>query len=472
MAKARILVVDDEEGMLEVCADTLQRLPETDILVERHSERAAERLAAESLDLLIADVRMPGVNGIDLLRLAREHDPHLAVLMITAYPTVETAVDSLKLGAVDYIVKPFQPEDLLALVRRLLESKRLSEENRLLRRQVERAYAFGEILGRSLLMQGVFDRIQRVAETNVDVLISGETGTGKELVARAIHQRSARKDGPFVPVDCGAIPTELMESEFFGHERGAFTGAASRNLGLMEFANQGTFFLDELSQLPVRLQAKLLRVLQERKIRRVGGTKEIDLDVRILAATALNLEEEVRNGRFRLDLYHRINVARIELPPLRERPEDIPLLVEHFLSRYAKEMGQAPVEASPEVIEVLTNYAWPGNVRELQNLLKRILALSRHSRISLEDLPDDIVVRAGDSSSKQGAGFFQLRERRLAAFEKEYLRNLLAGHGGDVSGAAREASLPRGTLYRLLKKHELNPNNFRREPTDSPRQTV
>lgn len=461
MAKTRILVVDDEEGMLEVCADTLQKLPDTEILLENRSVHAADRIANEGVDLLIADVRMPGLNGVELLRLARQHDPTVAVLMLTAFPTVETAVESMKLGAADYLTKPFLPEDLLALVRRLLEGKRLREENLLLRRQVERAYSFGEFLGKSPVMQRVFESIQRVAEIDVDVLIIGETGTGKELAARAIHQNSRRKSAPFVPVDCGAIPEELMESEFFGHERGAYTGALSRSLGLLEFANQGTFFLDEISQLPLRLQAKLLRVLQERKIRRVGGTKEIDLDLRIVVASSLSLEEEARRQRFRMDLYHRINVARVELPPLRDRGEDIPLLIDYFLARCAKEMHKGQIELSPEAVEVLSNYSWPGNVRELQNMLKRTLALVRHEVILLEDLPDEIVVKAGNHSTKEGGGFFDLREQRLAAFEKEYFRNLLSACQGDVSSAALEAQLPRGTLYRLLKKHDLNSADFR-----------
>ncbi len=461
MAKARILVVDDEEGMLEVCADTLGKLPETEIVLEQQGRRAAERLATESFDLVITDIRLPGIDGVSLLRLARQHDPHTAVLMITAYPTVETAVESMKLGAADYITKPFLPEDLLATVQRLLESKWLREENRLLRRQVERTYAFGEILGQSGAMQKVFQNIQRVAETNFDVLIVGESGTGKELVARAIHQRSRRKEGPFVPVDCGAIPDQLMESEFFGHERGAFTGAQTRSLGLLEIANKGSFFLDEVSQLPPRLQAKLLRMLQERKIRRVGGAKEIDLDLRVIAASSLGLDHEVRQGNFRLDFYHRINVARVDLPALRERAEDIPLLVNHFFDRYAKELEKPPVQLSPEVMEVLTSYSWPGNVRELQNVVKRALAMSAKPEISLDDLPDEVVARAGETPVKQNGGFFQLREQRLVGFEKDYLRNLLTGCQGDVTSAAREARLPRGTLYRLLKKYELNPADFR-----------
>jgi DNA-binding NtrC family response regulator len=467
MAKARILIVDDEEGMLEVCAETLAHLRDTEILIESQGTRAAQRITTESLDLLITDFRMPGVDGVELLRLGREHDPNLAVLMLTAYPTVETAVEVMRLGAADYIVKPFQPEDLLALVRRILEAKRLRDENRLLRRHVERPFAFGELVGKGIAMRQVFDSIERIAQTDVDVLIIGETGTGKELAARAIHQRSRRKAAAFVPVDCGAIPNELMESELFGHERGAFTGAQTRNMGLLEFANRGTFFLDEIGQLPMRLQAKLLRVLQERKIRRVGGTKEIELDVRILAATSMDLPEEVRQQRFRLDLYHRIHVAQIDLPPLRERAEDIPLLIDYFVARYAGEMGKTAVQLSPEVIEVLTCYAWPGNVRELQNVLQRTLALAPEPMISVHDLPDEIVARAGDSAPHAGGAFFEQRERRMAAFEKQYFRSLLQSCHGDMTSAAHEAELPRGTLYRLLKKHGLDPNDFRDGPPQS-----
>ncbi len=357
----------------------------------------------------------------------------------------------------------FPAEDLFASVQRLLENKELREENRMLRRQVERTYAFDQILGKSPAMRTVFENIQRVAETDFDVLILGETGTGKELAARAIHQRSRRRDGPFVPVDCGAIPEELMESEFFGHERGAFTGAQTRNLGLLNFANQGTFFLDEISQLPLRLQAKLLRALQERKIRRVGGTKEIDTDVRIIAASPLKLDEEVCAKRFRLDFYHRINGLRVEMPALRERLGDVPLLVEHFLSHYAKELERGPVSFSPEVIEVLITYSWPGNVRELQNVIKRALVKARSSVISLEDLPDEVVAHAGETLTKGDHGFFQCREQHLVGFEKDYLKNLMNGCHGDASQAAREAQLPRGTLYRLLKKHKLNPADFRIE---------
>lgn len=326
---------------------------------------------------------------------------------------------------------------------------------------MERDFGLDELVGRSPVMLGVFDAIRRVAPIEADVLILGETGTGKELVARSIHKRSRRSAGRFVPVDCGAIPEDLLESEFFGHERGAFTGAHARSLGLVEFAHEGTFFLDEIGELSPRLQAKLLRVLQERTIRRVGAREEVVVNVRVVAATSRNLAEEVKQGRFREDLFYRVNVARVDLPPLRERREDVPLLVGRFVERFAAEMGKEDVVVDPEVIDVLSRYPWPGNVRELQNVLKRALAMARHSTLSVEDLPDEVVVAAGEPAAGETAGFFYLRELRMAAFEREYFASLLRASEGDVSRAAREARVPRGTFYRLLKKLGIDPAAFR-----------
>ncbi len=461
MARMRVLVVDDEEGMLEVCRDTLRKLDDAEISVESQSCRAAERLASESFDLLITDIKMPGLSGVELLRLARERNPDLPVLMTTAFPTVETAVRSMKLGAFDYIIKPFVPDDLLATVSRLLENRRLKEENRFLVRRLERPYRFDDILGESLAMRAVFDVIGRVAETDVDVLITGETGTGKELVARSLHKRSRRKGGRFVPVDCGAIPENLLESEFFGHERGAFTGAHEKSLGLMEFAEGGTFFLDEITELSLLLQSKLLRALQERRIRRVGAKEEIDVDVRILAATTRDLDVEVREKRFREDLLYRINVIRIELPPLRERGDDIGLLASHFVDRYAREFGKPIEGVEAEAMDVMACYSWPGNVRELQNVLRRAITLTGHTKVTVDDLPDKVVIEAEKRAGAGPAGYFQLRARRLDAFEKEYLTNLLVEYRGDVTSAAEAGQLPRGTLYRLMKRHGLQADKFR-----------
>jgi DNA-binding NtrC family response regulator len=458
-ARARVLIVDDEPGMLEVCRDTLRRLSGVELVTQQHSARAAEQLGSESWDLLISDVRMPEPGGLELLRRARTHDAQLPVLLLTAYPSVETAVECMKLGAADYVAKPFKPEDLLATARRLLDGRRLADENRFLRRQVERSYTSSEIIGESAAVRAVVAAIEKLAAVDVDVLIEGETGTGKELVARQLHQRSCRRRGRFVPVDCGALPEALLESEFFGHERGAFTGADSRSIGLLEFASAGTFFLDELGQLPLALQAKLLRALQERRVRRVGGKEEVAVDVRIVAASALDIADMVKRQAFRSDLYYRINVARIVLPALREHAEDIAQLTAHFAGRFAREMGRGAVRFDAEALEVLGAYGWPGNVRELQNTIKRALVNSSDDVVCAEDLPPDIVAAAAD---RPGAvGFFAAREHQVTVFERQYFADLLRVHHGDVTHAAAEAQLPRGTLYRLLKKHCLNPAEFR-----------
>lgn len=461
MSQSRILVVDDDESLLHSCADTLNKLPEVNIMLENSSENAIQRLTNESVDLLIVDKRMQGSDGQELYRIGRQHDANLSVLIMTDTVTATTAVECMRIGTADYITKPFVPDEFLGTVRHLLEAKRLREEYHSLQWQVVRSHSFDGIVGRSPAMRVVFKTIHLVSETDVDVLIVGETGTGKELVARSIHNRSPRNKGPFVAVDCGAIPENLLESELFGYEKGAFTGADSRSIGLLELANKGTFFLDEVGEMPVRLQAKLLRSLQERKIRRLGGREEIELDVRVIAATSRDLAAEIREQRFRDDLYYRINVARIELPPLRARMEDIPLLVSHFISMYSQQMEKGTMEVDPEVTDVFCRYSWPGNIRELQNVLKRALAMTRHQILTLEDLPVEIAVQGGERRRTDRGGFFQVREQRITAFEKWYLTNLMKSCQGDVSAAARKAEIPRGTLYRLLKKHKLNPEDFR-----------
>lgn len=342
-----------------------------------------------------------------------------------------------------------------------LPDSRLSEEYQFLRRQVERPHQFEDIIGASPGMQQVFQTIDQVADADVPVMIRGETGTGKELVARALHCRSRRADGPFVPVDCGAIPENLMESEFFGHERGAFTGAIQASVGLMEFASGGTLFLDELGELPLLLQAKLLRALQERRVRRVGGRKEISVDVRVVAATASDLDGMAARGDFRQDLLYRINVVPITLPPLRDRGDDIGLLAEHFCVRAGREMSRPLIGVTPEAYEVLQQYRWPGNVRELQNVIRRVAALSRNKMVELGDLPDELVGSAGEYRSDGSPGYFQLRDRQLAEFELRYLTELLQRHQGNVKTSAAEANLPRGTLYRLMKNHGLQSQQFR-----------
>jgi DNA-binding NtrC family response regulator len=455
MKKARILIVDADAAAVDRYRAALAGAVSADYSHVSSVESAAERLRAEAFELTIADLGDRTTEATRLLEAIRQIDPQLSVIVVAS-----DAPQSLADGQVA-IARPFDPTVLAQTAERLLSRRRMGAENELLRRQVERPYGFDDMIGGCAAMQKVFDTIEQVANSDVDVLVVGETGTGKELVARSIHRRSRRAAGPFVPVDCGAIPESLLESEFFGHERGAFTGADSRRIGLVEFADRGTFFLDELGELPSVLQAKLLRMLQERKVRRVGGREEIDVDVRIVAATARNLDEMIRQNRFRQDLYYRINVVRIDLPPLAERGDDIGLLAEHMARRYARDMRRSIKGITPEAYQVLAQYRWPGNVRELQNVIRRGLALAKESMIGLDDLPDELVAAAGEGRTSGDVGYFTQRDAHLARFEQQYLSDLLARHHGDVRTAALEAKLPRGTLYRLMKKHELDGGTFR-----------
>uniref|UniRef100_A0A7C2P0B5 Sigma-54-dependent Fis family transcriptional regulator n=1 Tax=Schlesneria paludicola TaxID=360056 RepID=A0A7C2P0B5_9PLAN len=411
-------------------------------------------------------VDQPAQEAVALLKHIRQIDTDLPVIIIAPAADVELATRSLRLGAGDLLLEPVEPQDLRLSVQRLIEQRRTRQAAEILQRQRELPRQFDDFVGSSPRMKKVFETIAQVAATDVDVLIIGETGTGKELVARSIHQRSHRNGQPFVAIDCGAIPENLLESEFFGHEKGAFTGADGRRIGLLEFASGGTFFLDEIGELPLLLQAKLLRTLQERKLRRVGGREEIKVDVRIVAATARNLEEMIQQKRFREDLYYRINVVRIDLPPLRLRGDDLGLIAEHFAQRYSREMGKDVVGITPEAYNVLTRYRWPGNVRELQNVIRRGIALTKRQMISLDDLPDELVASAGERGTEDGdpqavSGFFAQRDKFVAEFEREYLSALLRRHQGNVKAAAIEADLPRGTLYRLMKNHHLDGEQFR-----------
>lgn len=457
----RILLVDDDADELAQCARAVESATAATIITETRSRRAAELLRSESFDLVVTDMRMPLIDGKDLLRIAHGEDPDLAVVILTGHPSVATAVETLKLGAADYVLKPVNVDELTAVVQRLLMERRLRRENQLLQRQFDREYAFEEMVGASPAMQRVFDTVRKLAEADVDILIVGETGTGKELVARSIHERSRDRAGRFVPVDCAALPDNLLESELFGHERGAFSGAHARSIGLMEFADRGTFFLDEVHALPLGLQAKLLRSLQERRIRRVGATQEIDVDLRVIAAANRDPAELVRAGEFREDLYFRLNVGRVELPPLRDRTGDVPLLATHFLQRNVRKTDDQPAELSDDAIEVLNAYHWPGNVRELENIIRRTLALTRAKVLTPDELPDEIVSQAGRPGVPGGGSFFQRRAQRIEEFEREYLADLLRACAGDVTAAAKQAHLPRGTLYRLMKKHDMAAGDFR-----------
>ena len=464
MRQPRILVIDPSGATGLPYARFVARLQPMELRVETSLEAGLAALAADAWDLGIVTARSPGT-AAQLLHGIRQADPDLPTLVLDSAPNVETARLCLQAGAGDYLDIARAEADLEdALVRILAESRRRDAEE-VLRRAVERPYSFEGFLGESPAMAAVYSIIERVATSAVDVLVTGETGTGKELVARALHRRSRRAAAPFVPVDCGAIPDALMESELFGHERGAFTGADQRRMGLIEFADGGTLFLDEVGELPLALQAKLLRVLQERRVRRVGARQETAVEVRVIAATSRNLDAMVESGEFRRDLFYRINVVRIDLPPLRARGDDVGLLAEFFVNKAAQEMHKPISGLSIDAYQVLKSYHWPGNVRELQNAVRRAVAMTRSATADVEDLPDDIVAAAGRAAiSCDGAdtGFFAQRAQHVARFEKQFLSDLLTRHQGDVSAAAREAKLPRGTLYRLMKGHALEVSTFRK----------
>jgi two-component system, NtrC family, response regulator PilR len=384
--KPRILVVDDEPSMREMLRIVLRR-DGYDVLVAENGRQALEALKQERIDLLLSDIRMPDLSGVDVLRAAKENNRDIVAFMMTAFASTDTAVEAMRLGAADYFTKPFSMDELRFKVRQHLEAYRLKQENLLLKRALKSSYSFSNIIGRSEPMLAMFKMIEMIAKTNSTVLITGESGTGKDLVARAVHYNSVRRDHPFVALNCGAVPETLLESELFGHMRGAFTGADANKKGLLEVAERGTIFLDEIGETNASMQVKLLRVLQDRRFRRLGGTEEVQADIRVIAATNQDLQKMVAEGRFREDLFYRINVILIHLPPLRERPEDIPLLAEHFLNKYAAQMEKPVRSISRDAHDLLCSYGWPGNVRELENAIERAVALEQTPVVLPESLP-------------------------------------------------------------------------------------
>jgi len=459
--RGRILVVDDELEMRQTCQKILARNGYV-VAIASDGKAALETLQKEPFDLMVADLRMPEMDGMALLREAKKIRPELGVILITAYGTIDTAVQAVKEGAFDYLPKPFSMAQLEVAVERGLSYRRLLEENRELQRRLCAAMQFGEIVAASPQMTAVLDLVRKVAPTDANVLLRGETGTGKELIARAIHSGSSRNNAPFVPIDCASLPENLLESEMFGYEKGAFTGAVASKRGLLETAAGGTLFLDEIGDLSPTLQAKLLRVLQERQFRRVGGTDLLDVDIRVIAATNRNLEEMVRKGAFREDLLYRLNVVTIELPPLRERPEDIAPLANQFLGQFCKTSGKAVLGISSAAMLILQKYRWPGNVRELKNAIHRAVSLTDCNQITPLDLPQHIL-EAVRGASLPAVGTFRLEKARaIRDFERAYLSKLLVETGGNVSEAARRSGMRRSALHRLLARHGLQTAEFRK----------
>jgi two-component system, NtrC family, response regulator PilR len=453
MRVPRILVVDDEKSMRDFLSIILKKEGYSVTTVE-DGEKAIQLLQKDIYDLVLTDIRMPRRNGLDVLKMVKETSPETVVLIITAFASTETAVEAMKRGAYDYISKPFQIEEVKLVIRNALEKKQLKTDNLRLRRQLKEQTAFENIVGKSPVMQRVYEIIQKVADTKSNVLILGESGTGKELIAKAIHFNSGRKEAPFVAVNCGALPEPLLESELFGHTKGAFTGAHTNKEGLFEVANSGTVFLDEIGETPSTIQVKLLRVLEEKEFRRIGGTHSIQVDIRIIAATNKDLEKAVAEGRFREDLYYRLDVIPIHLPPLRDRIEDIPWLTDHFLAKCSQASGKPAKRLTPEAMRLLQVHEWRGNVRELENVIERVVAMASGDTINDQDIIGCLEKpkgpREGQLSDLPPDGLDL--EAHVEELEKRLLQKALQRTSGIKREAARLLRLNmRSFRYRLEK---------------------
>jgi two-component system response regulator PilR (NtrC family) len=459
VTRPRILVVDDEPSMRDMLRIVLRR-DGYDVVLAQNGTEAMERLRGEPFDMLLSDIRMPDLSGVEVLRAAKQINQEIIAFMMTAFASTETAVEAMRLGALDYFTKPFSMDELRLKIRQQLEARRLKQENLLLKRALNSRHEFSSILGRSDAMQVVFSTIQTIAVTTSTVLVTGESGTGKELVARAIHFNSLRRDRPFVAVNCGAVPETLLESELFGHVRGAFTDAHMNKKGLMEVAEGGTIFLDEIGEMAPSMQVKLLRVIQDRRFRRLGGTEEVQADVRIIAATNQDLPRMVGEGRFREDLFYRLNVLSIQVPPLRERVEDIPLLAEHFLEQFAAQMGKNVRTISAPALQLLQEHQWRGNVRELQNAIERAVALEKTEAILPESLPSEVRQGRSAIATPGPAGLPALDEgfdleARGEEFYRHYLALALERAGGVQVKAAELLGMSFRSFRYYVKKYNL-----------------
>ncbi|MDQ7065605.1 MAG: sigma-54 dependent transcriptional regulator [candidate division KSB1 bacterium] len=449
--KYSILVVDDDKNICKMIEINLRKTKEYEVRTALNGESCLKAIRDEIPDLVLLDIQMPGIDGIETLKRIREEDPRIPVIMMSAHGTIEKAVQSMKLGAYDFITKPFPGDRLLVTVKNALMTSSLKREVDELRTELKKKYHFDNIIGQSGRMQEVFRAMEKIIDSNVTVLIQGESGTGKELIARAIHYQSKRANKPFVAVNCSALPESLLESELFGHERGAFTGATGKRIGKFEVANGGTIFLDEIGLMTQVTQAKLLRVLQEREFERVGGNELVKVDVRVISATNVDLEEAVKNGSFREDLYYRISVFPIKLPPLRERKEDIPLLAAHFLDKFSKQENKNIDGIAPDAMELLMNYSWPGNVRELENAIERAVLLASTDEITPKDLPQNVRAIAERKVYEKESTLSSWIEK----LEEEALRQALLECEGNISKTAKKLGIGRATIYRKAKKYGL-----------------
>ena len=443
MSSTKIFIVDDELVMRKSLSGWLER-DGYEVDTAESGEEAIEKLKETRFDVLLVDIKMEGISGLDVLKHVRENDPDVAVVMITAYGSISTAIEAIKNGAYDYLLKPFDPDELGVLIEKIVEQQAQARENLFLKEQYKERTRFESMIGQSKPMQEVFNLIQDVAPMESTVLITGETGTGKGLAAKAIHTNSPRSNGPFVLVNCGAIPEHLMESELFGHQRGAFTDAKETKKGRLELAHDGTLLLDEIGEIGMRMQIDLLRVLEDRVFYRVGGTQPIEADFRVIAATNRNLEEAIKNEIFREDLYYRLNVITFQMPPLRDRKEDIPLLAEHFLRRFSQETNKPVDKISREAIDEMMLYEWPGNVRELENAIERAVVVGKEREIRPEDLP----FRRSDDPTF-------ISRSALKDIENAHIRKILDNNQWNIAKSSKILGIDRTTLYSKIKRYNI-----------------
>ncbi|MBU1043817.1 MAG: sigma-54 dependent transcriptional regulator [Candidatus Omnitrophica bacterium] len=449
--QARILLVDDEKDLLEWLSIVLEK-EGYQIKCATSGEEALKLFAQEQFDMVISDIRMTPINGLDLLKKLKAINPEIIVLMVTAYASVDTAVKALRYGAYDYLFKPFKLDDIKLIIKKAFSQRRIFADDKNSEKKLKERYRFANIIGKSAPMQKIFDMIDKIAKTNTTVLINGESGTGKELIAKAIHYNSLKSNKPFVSIDCGALPEELLESELFGHVKGSFTGAISSKQGLFEVASGGTLFLDEIGETSQAMQAKMLRALQEREIRAVGATKTIKVDVRVIAATNRNLEDEVRRENFRKDLFYRISVISLGLPKLAQRREDIGLLVNHFLKKYQL-AGKSVKSISKECMDLFIQYSWPGNVRELENAIESAVALSESNEIKVNDLPERIQDQSSSAESEVVTS--DSLKGKVEQFEKELIAKTLKEVGGNKNLVAKILKMTRRNLDYKIKRYEI-----------------
>ena len=445
--KPKILIVDDESIVRESLSDWLDGVG-YDVEAAESGEEALQIIKQKKIKIMVADLVMPGINGIELMKEAKKIIPTISTVIITAHATIQSAITAIREGAHDYIEKPFCPEKVELLIEKLVEHQDLIEENILLRKKIKDRFLFEGIIAKSPKMLKIIELIRTVAPTNATVLITGETGTGKEVVARAIHHQSKRRNKPFIATSCAALPESLLESELFGHEKGSFTGAVERKKGKFEAGDKGTLFLDEIGEINANTQIHLLRALEEKKITRIGSNEEVSVDVRVVTATNRDLRSRVLEGQFREDLYYRLKVVTINLPPLKDRKEDILPLSEHFLKKYASDNNKDVINFSPGVIEFMLNYSWPGNVRELENMIEHGVILSKGNAVTMGELPQDIIHP------------LPTKEKTIEAVTKNHILNVLEETQGNISKAANILGIRRMTLYNKLKKYECTVNNI------------